>query len=226
MSKNKKSIAVLVSGGIDSSCLLAELASQYEEVFPVYIRCGYRWEGAELHALQRLLEAIEAPSLAPLMILEAPMRDLHAQHWTMTGKEVPDEKSDPSAVYLPGRNLLLVSKAAVFCTQQKVDKIALGLLKGNPFPDATENFFKHLNAVVKEALHARLTIEGPYLGRTKKEILAKASKIIPLQLTFSCLNPVEFYHCGVCNKCAERQKAFAAAKVEDPTGYVETKVKA
>lgn len=226
MSKNKKSVGVLVSGGIDSSALLAELSSQYEEVFPVYIRCGYIWEKAELHALEKLIEGLEAPSLAPLIILDLPMRDLHADHWSMTGKRIPDEKSGTTEVYLPGRNLLLVSKGLVFCAQQKVDKLAIGILKGNPFPDATEIFFRNLNAVAQMALHARMSVETPYLNKTKKEILARAVKTVPIHLTISCLNPVEHYHCGVCNKCAERQKAFAAAKVEDPTGYVEARVKA
>ena len=224
MSKIKKAAAVLVSGGVDSSILLADMASQYEEVFPVYIRCGYRWEKAELHWLEKFIEVMDSASLAPLIILELPMKDLHSSHWSMTGKTIPGEKSAAEEVYLPGRNLLLVSKGAVFCAQQKVDKLALALLKGNPFPDATENFFKHLNAVVQEALHSKLTIETPYLEKSKKEILVKAAKTIPIEYTFSCLNPVEFYHCGVCNKCAERQKAFASAKLEDPTGYVEAKI--
>lgn len=214
----------MVSGGIDSSILLADMASQYEEVFPVYIRCGYRWEKAELHWLEKFIEGMDSPSLAPLIILDLPMKDLHSRQWSMAGKEIPSEKSDSVDVYLPGRNLLLVSKCAVFCAQQKVDKLALGLLKGNPFPDASETFFKHLNAVVQEALHSKLSIETPYLAKSKKEILVKAAKTIPIQFTFSCLNPVEFYHCGACNKCAERQHAFAAAKLEDPTGYVEAKI--
>ena len=71
MTRKKKSVAVLVSGGIDSSLLLAETAQHAEEVFPVYIRSGYRWEEAELHWLQKLIEAIDAPMLSPLIILDS-----------------------------------------------------------------------------------------------------------------------------------------------------------
>lgn len=222
MTRKKKSVAVLVSGGIDSSLLLAEMAKQAEEVFPVYIRSGYRWEEAELHWLQKLIEAIDAPMLSPLIILDSPMKDLHAQHWSMTGEMVPESDSDALEVYIPGRNLILISKAAVFCDQQKVDTLVLAPLKGNPFPDASIKFFKELNAVIDVALYSKLVVEAPYITKTKKEVLKKSTKQIPLELTFSCINPVEFYHCGLCNKCAERQRAFTEAGIEDPTGYVES----
>lgn len=221
MPKKKKSIAVLVSGGIDSSLLLADLSKQADEVFPVYIRCGYRWENAELHWLEKYIEELDAPVLSPLIILDLPMKDLHIRHWSMAGEDVPESDSEATEVYLPGRNLLLISKASVFCVQQKVDTLALGILKGNPFPDASPNFFDELAHVVDEALHSKLTVEAPYLTKTKTEIMKKAAKSIPLGHTFSCINPVEYYHCGSCNKCAERQQAFAAAKIEDLTGYVD-----
>jgi len=75
MTKKKKAVAVLVSGGIDSSLLLAEMAHNAEEVFPVYVRSGYRWEEAELHWLHKLIGAIDAPMLSPLIILESPMKE-------------------------------------------------------------------------------------------------------------------------------------------------------
>lgn len=222
MNKRRKAVAVLVSGGVDSSLLLVELSAQAEEVFPVYIRSGYRWEQAELHWLAKLIDALDAPLLSPLIILESPMKDLHANHWSMTGQKVPDRKSKAKDVYLPGRNLLLISKASVFCVQQKVDTLELAPIKGIPFPDASPKFFKQINIVIDEALFSKLKVNTPYLTKNKTEILKKASKLVPLEFTFSCLNPVEFYHCGLCNKCAERQTAFARAGIEDPTGYVET----
>jgi 7-cyano-7-deazaguanine synthase len=40
-------------------------------------------------------------------------------------------------------------------------------------------------------------------------------------LTFSCMRPVDGKHCGTCNKCAERRRAFASAGLSDPTEYFE-----
>ncbi len=222
MAKKKKSVAVLVSGGVDSSLLLADACKNADEVFPVYIRCGYRWESAELHWLEKFIEEFDAHVLTPLIILDLPMRDLHVRHWSMTGDDVPESDSESAEVYLPGRNLLLISKASVFCVQQKIDVLELAILKGNPFPDASPNFFKELTHVVDEALHSKLKVAVPYLNKTKVELLKKAAKSIPLGHTFSCINPVEYYHCGACNKCAERKKSFEDAKIEDSTGYVDS----
>ena len=44
-------------------------------------------------------------------------------------------------------------------------------------------------------------------------------KDLPLEWSFSCIQPIDHLHCGKCNKCAERKKAFADAGMSDPTVY-------
>jgi 7-cyano-7-deazaguanine synthase len=44
---------------------------------------------------------------------------------------------------------------------------------------------------------------------------------MPLELTFSCIAPAGSLHCGQCNKCAERQRAFRLSSMPDPTRYAE-----
>ena len=53
----------------------------------------------------------------------------------------------------------------------------------------------------------------------KKSDLLHQRSTAPLALTFSCLQPRGRFHCGRCNKCAERQRAFREAGVTDPTVY-------
>jgi 7-cyano-7-deazaguanine synthase len=48
-------IAVLASGGLDSSILIAKIASD-ADVHPIYVRCGLKWEDVELAALQSFLD--------------------------------------------------------------------------------------------------------------------------------------------------------------------------
>ncbi len=210
--------AVLVSGGLDSAILLAETANQTAEVTPLYIREGLAWEEAELHWLSQFLKALPVENIRPLVILSLPIEDTYGSHWSLGGEGVPSAASDDRAVYLPGRNILLLSKAAVYCSLQGIPTLALALLKGNPFPDATEEFFR----TMEKALHAGLTFPlrllTPFATLTKAAVVQRGRRL-PLHLTFSCINPTGVQHCGRCNKCAERLAAFRATGIADPTVY-------
>src|SRR5579872_5994614 len=106
---DRAALAVLVSGGADSAVLLAEFLSRHERVFPLYVRCGLFWEEAELAHLGRFLDALRDPSLQPLHVLEMPVRDLYDAHWSLTGEGVPGGDTPDDAVFLPGRNVLLLA---------------------------------------------------------------------------------------------------------------------
>lgn len=204
--RSRKKIAALVSGGLDSAVLLHDLLKKYDEVYPVYLKGGYLWEKAELIWLKRFLKAIQQKGLKPLTILSLPIRDLYRNHWSISGKNTPGAKSRDEKVYLPGKNILLISKAAVFCALQKIPCLALGPLKTNPFPDAQLSFFKLIEKACSEGLDYQLKIETPFLHISKKKVM-KLGRNLPLHLTFSCLAPKGLRHCGRCNKCAERKKA-------------------
>jgi 7-cyano-7-deazaguanine synthase len=187
-------------------------------VYPLYIRAGLYWEAAELAHLRQFLELLNLPALQPLVLLAMPVTDLYGRHWSLTGQGVPDATTPDEAVYLPGRNLLLLSKALLWCHLQGVPTLALAPLKANPFPDASPHFFQGLETVVNRAVAGRLSIQRPYAHLTKTEVLERG-RGLPLRWTFSCIRPIGGRHCGNCNKCAERRKAFAAAGWDDPTDY-------
>ena len=63
-------IAILTSGGLDSSVLLAEEAKT-AEVYPIYVRCGLAWEDAERKALDAFLNALTSPNVKPVTTLSA-----------------------------------------------------------------------------------------------------------------------------------------------------------
>jgi 7-cyano-7-deazaguanine synthase len=210
----------LVSGGLDSCVMLASLAHQYRKVYPVLIRQGLVWEEAELDHLRRFLRA-GCIRHQPLTILHLPANDLYRSHWSTTGRRVPGARTADEAVYLPGRNLMLLSKAAVFCALHKIDTIAIGSLGHNPFPDATPKFFRDFAIVASEALDFRIKIIAPFRTLTKERVVRRGLRLkLPLHLSFSCLAPRDGLHCGRCNKCAERQKAFRVIGVADLTKYV------
>jgi 7-cyano-7-deazaguanine synthase len=211
-------LAVLVSGGLDSAILLAESLARHPAVWPLYIRFGLFWEKVELHHLRRFLDAIRTEALQPLTILEMPVADLYGEHWSLTGVDVPAAGTPDAAVFLPGRNVLFLAKAMLWCHLHGVPALALAPLEGNPFPDATPAFFKAYEAIVNQAIGGAVQVVQPYRGLHKDEVLHRG-RHLPLQWTFSCMRPVDGRHCGVCNKCAERKDAFERAGILDPTAY-------
>ncbi len=213
-------LAILISGGLDSAILLGEELRQQTTVHPIYIRTGLAWEVAELAHLERYLAALAGPVLRPLRILEQPVADLYGRHWSLTGENVPDASTPDEAVFLPGRNVLLLSKALLWCHLHGVPALALGTLGSNPFPDATPAFFDAFARLVSAAVAGNVRLLRPYQELHKVEVMRRG-RGLPLELTFSCIRPVNGIHCGCCNKCAERKRAFLDAGMPDPTAYDE-----
>ncbi|HTU93952.1 MAG TPA: 7-cyano-7-deazaguanine synthase [Gemmataceae bacterium] len=210
--------AVLVSGGLDSAVLLAETLYQCPAVWPLYVQFGLYWEKTELQHLRHFLDAIRAPALRALTVLEMPVADLYGAHWSLTGIGVPEAGTPDAAVYLPGRNVLLLAKAMMWCHLHGVPTLALAPLESNPFPDATPAFFTDYESIVNQAIGGEVRVVQPYRGLPKEEVLQRG-RHLPLQWTFSCLRPQDSRHCGACNKCAERRHAFLRAGCPDPTVY-------
>lgn len=211
-------VAVLASGGLDSAILVAELVTDGRQVTPIYVRFGLAWEDVEARHLERFLASLPAPNLMPLVVLDLPVADIYGAHWSVTGQEVPDDGSPDEAVYLPGRNLLLLAKSSVWCALNGIPTIALGTLAANPFPDADREFFSGFSALAGRALGCRLEVVTPFAGRAKHEVL-EVGRPFALDLTFSCIAPSSERHCGRCNKCAERQVAFRELGLADTTEY-------
>ena len=220
MDPSSNPLAVLVSGGLDSAILLAEAGRARPAVHPLYIRAGLVWEAAELAHLQRFLAAIHCPTVKPLHILELPIADVYGDHWSITGRGVPGADTPDDAVFLPGRNVLLLSKALIWCHLNGVPELALAPLGSNPFPDATPEFFDDFAALVSTAVSGNVVVIRPYAELHKADVLRRGVGL-PLGETFSCIRPIHGTHCGRCNKCFERQEGFRAAAVPDPTSYAE-----
>ena len=216
-------ICVLVSGGLDSAVLTWSAMQDGSEVQPVYVRTGMKWESVEFGWLQKFLAAIAGPRLRPLRELAFPLDDIYGSHWSVGGAGRPEFDAANDADFLPGRNIILISKTAVFCALNGIERIASGGLASNPFPDATDEFFDGLASTLSSGLASPIRIERPFAHMHKEDVV-KLGADLPLELTFTCNNPAPGdLHCGDCNKCAERQEGFTKAGVADPTRYAKAR---
>jgi 7-cyano-7-deazaguanine synthase len=213
--------AVLLSGGLDSAVLLALERRDHAPVIPIHVRAGLAWEAAERRAIDRLLaQPPFAGRVEPVRELVVDMRDVYPPtHWAITGTppayDTPDED-----VYLEGRNIILIAKAAVLCARLRAGRLVLGPLAGNPFPDATPAFFETMARALSLGLDRPLTIATPLTSMHKDAVIRLGVSLgVPLAESLSCMNPQGDRHCGVCSKCRERRDAFSEAGVPDPTAY-------
>jgi 7-cyano-7-deazaguanine synthase len=215
---HQSTTGLLLSGGIDSAVLLDKLLDRGLSVVPFYVRTGSAWEKWELAAARRFLSALQHDALSDLIVLEVSLADLYGDHWSLSGIDVPDDQTPDEAVYLPGRNPLLLIKPTLWCQMHGIGHLALATLANNPFDDATPQFFAAFEAMIREATQERVEIVRPFEQLQKRHVM-ELGRHLPLELTFSCLAPVDGLHCGRCNKCAERQLAFRKTNLLDRTHY-------
>lgn len=213
-------MAVLCSGGLDSIVLVADLA-RHSDVHPIYVASGLAWEGAERDVVTRALAMMPADArLRPAVTLAVPVDDIYPpDHWALGGAppgyDTPDED-----VYLVGRNIVLLGKAAVYCALHGIPRLCMAPLAGNPFPDATPTFFATMGEALSLGLGRPLRIETPYGDMSKVDVIRLGRDLgAPMAITVSCMSPVGGVHCGACSKCRERHDAFIEALGEDPTPY-------
>ncbi|MFM9069030.1 MAG: 7-cyano-7-deazaguanine synthase [Planctomycetota bacterium] len=216
-------LGLLLSGGLDSAILLAVLLEEGRTVFPIFIRGGLLWENEERRAVEQFWESQRerhGERLRPVVELQQPVRDLYGDHWSTTGQGSPGTESPDEAVFLPGRNALLLVKAILWCQLHQVPELALAPLASNPFGDASDAFFADFERAMTQAMMKPIRISRPF-AQLKKPAVMKLGAHLPLELSFSCIAPRAGNHCGACNKCEERRVAFRAAGLEDRTVYAE-----
>jgi 7-cyano-7-deazaguanine synthase len=219
--------AVLFSAGLDSAVLLVDAARRFGGAQPVYVSAGLAWEAAERQVAARFLSALpETAGVLPLVSIDVDMRDVYPPtHWAVRG-EAPGFDTPDSDVYLDGRNIVLLSKTAVFAARAGIPTILIGPLAGNPFPDASPEFFEAMARALSLGLAASISIDAPFADKHKSEVITLGKALgVPFELTLSCMQPVGGRHCGQCSKCRERRDAFREAGLEDPAPYAGTPVR-
>ena len=221
---------MLFSGGLDSAVLLADVAAaaragQRGPVIALYVSVGFAWERAEREIAAALLATQPFAGLRDFVALRFDMRDVFPPtHWAVRGTppayDTPDED-----VFIDGRNVILLSKAAVYMAaavrpRPAAVTLLIGPLAGNPFPDATTEFFAATARSLSLGLDVPIAVEAPFATRHKSDVIRRGMALgVPLELTLSCMNPQDGAHCGACSKCRERIDAFREAGVKDPTRY-------
>lgn len=218
-------IVALLSGGLDSTTLVAKLLRDGHLV------CGIGFDYGQRHS--RELES--ARDVADFLGITFRVCDLRGVQEFISGSSQTSPEIDvPEGHYadesmrvtvVPNRNMIMASVAAGWATSLDFDGIALAVHAGDHaiYPDCRPAFIERLESALSYANYKPLAVWAPFLNMSKADIVREgASYMAPFWLTWSCYKG-GLRHCGKCGTCVERREAFQLAGVQDPTEYEERK---
>jgi 7-cyano-7-deazaguanine synthase len=126
-------------------------------------------------------------------------------------------------IIVPFRNAIFLSVAVSYAASISVDKIFYGAQGSDePFyPDCRREFCKAFERTAQLGTGTEISIEAPFSNRPKSETITIGAELgVPFDLTWSCYRN-GLKHCGKCESCVNRKRAFNEAGIPDPTEYEE-----
>lgn len=214
-------VAVLLSGGLDSTTALYWAHSHHEVVCALSFDYGSNHARRELACARYQAEKLQVPyhevNLKPI--------GQHLQSALLNGAEaIPcsDYAEDNlKQTVVPFRNGIFLAIAAGIAESMGAEAIVIAAHGGDHalYPDCREDFMEAMAAAISRGTYAQLQILRPFIHHTKAEITVIGAALgVDFAHTYSCYCGRE-QHCGQCATCRERKESFIAARVTDPTTY-------
>jgi 7-cyano-7-deazaguanine synthase len=221
---------VLLSGGLDSTTVLAIAKDQGFEPYALSFRYGQRHE-VELAAAQRVAEA---SGVARHVVCDIDLRVFGGSALT-ADVEVPKHDSaddlhdnEIPITYVPARNTVFLSFALAYAEVVGATDVFIGVsaLDYSGYPDCRPEFIAAYERMANLATRAgvegnELRIHTPLIDLTKAQTVELGTRLgVDYSLTSSCYDPDgQGRPCGHCDSCLLRLKGFADAGLSDPLEY-------
>lgn len=222
-------VLVLASGGVDSTTALGMAVERYGKENTVALSVAYgQKHDKELKASEKIAAFYGVEHL--FIDLEELFKNSDCSLLKQSDEEIPEESyseqiaktggKKPVSTYVPFRNGLFLSSAASIALSNDCDVIYYGAhaddAAGAAYPDCTPQFNEAMKTAVWEGSGHQLSIEAPFIGMTKADIIKEGLKIgVPYELTWSCYEGGD-QPCGRCATCIDRARAFLANGIKDP----------
>jgi 7-cyano-7-deazaguanine synthase len=222
---------LLLSGGLDSTTMLALARSEGREVHALTFSYGQR-HGVEVSLARRSAAKF---GVASHRVIEIDLRAFGHSALTADDIPVPRGRSDSDmsrgipVTYVPARNTIFLAYALAAAEVVGAGEIFIGVnsVDYSGYPDCRPEYiraFESLAALatrsaVEDGVHVH--IRAPLLHLSKREIIALGRGLgVNYADTLSCYDPDEHgAACGVCDACQIRRRGFAESGVEDPAEY-------
>ena len=226
MAEQRKAV-ILVSGGLDSTTVLAMAQSQGYACYTLSFDYGQRHR-AELAAAERVSAALGE---VEHKVVRLNLDSIGGSALTDTAIDVPEEATEGIPVtYVPARNTVFLSIALGWAEVLEACDIFIGVnaVDYSGYPDCRPAFIESFEATANLATRAgveghRITVHAPLIHLTKADIIRTGMALgVDYSLTVSCYQATEEgLACGRCDSCRLRRQGFIDAGVEDPTRYLQ-----
>ncbi|MFI5231007.1 MAG: 7-cyano-7-deazaguanine synthase QueC [Gemmatimonadales bacterium] len=221
---------LLLSGGLDSTTLLALATSEGYAVSALTFRYGQR-HGVEI---ERARAAAAKYRVLRHVVADIDMRQFGGSALT-SDIDVPKDRSARElghgipVTYVPARNTIFLSFALAWAEVLGSTEIFIGVnaLDYSGYPDCRPEFIRAFEAMAKLATKAGVegtgpvSVRTPLMAMTKREIIALGLSLgVDYAMTTSCYDPApDGAACGRCDACQLRLRGFTEAGVRDPAAY-------
>jgi 7-cyano-7-deazaguanine synthase len=226
---NKKAV-VLLSGGLDSSTILAYAINKGFDIYAISFSYGQRHK-FELKASQKVAKHFEIKEhkTANIDLRVFGGSALTAEIEVPKGRTEAEMEGEIPITYVPARNTIFLSFALAYAEVIGSDDIFIGVnavdYSGYPDcrPEYIEAYEKMANLATKSGVENenRLTIHTPLIDLKKSEIIKMGLDLgVNYAITSTCYDPNEKgLPCGICDSCVLRLKGFSELGIEDPAEY-------
>ncbi|MEH6593896.1 MAG: 7-cyano-7-deazaguanine synthase QueC [Halioglobus sp.] len=226
MSDDKRAV-ILVSGGLDSSTVLAMVKREGYDCYTLSFDYGQR-HTSELVAAERVSKALGD---IEHKVVKLNLDSIGGSALTDTSIDVPEEETEEGTIpvtYVPARNTVFLSIALGWAEVLGAKDIFIGVnaVDYSGYPDCRPEYIAAFETMANLATRAgvegdKLTIHTPLMRLGKGDIITKGLELgVDYALTVSCYQATENGEaCGVCDACRLRAQGFADAGVDDPTRY-------
>lgn len=222
----KKAISVL-SGGLDCCVATSAFAKEYE-IHAITFDYGQKSFKRELKAAREICEKMNWTH----EVIELPWLSQISTSSLNTCEEIPEVTADDlddakrsietaSSVWVPARNTVFTSIALSYAESMGAEIIIVGwdAEEAATFPDNSKEFLENFNKLIEAGSPDDIRIEAPAIDLNKEEIVILGSEVgAPMDLSYSCYKGGD-KHCGVCESCMRRKRAFEKAKIKDLSEY-------
>lgn len=211
--ENKRAI-LLLSGGIDSTTLLAKLSNEGYEIVAVSFQYGQKHE-VELNYAKRNVQKYEVCQhhiikLDKVLFNSSALINEEIAVSRYEDKKIPKGKVN---VYVPFRNLLFLSTTLSLAETMQIHQVFIAVNKDDAtnFWDCKADFIKKINAIAH--LNKSIQVKTPFINLSKSAVVKLSHQLgVDLKQTISCYQPNGEDECGKCLSCITKLSAIESAR--------------